>query len=89
MFLQEGSSCVWGRPGPSLPSRHSKKGQGVMGRGWTASSLGASCSQSLSLLCPSHRPSLLTAFCLLALQTLLPTSLSCLVLEFSMSLPTF
>lgn len=78
MFLQEGSSCVWNRPGPSLPSRPCRRG-----RGWQARGGQHLCSRSLlsvSLSFLTTDPSLITRLYLLALQTLLPTSLSCLIM---------
>lgn len=53
MFSQEGSSCVWNRPGPSLPSRPCRRGHG-----WQARSGQHLCSRSLlsvSLFFPNHR----------------------------------
>lgn len=84
---RKGASCVWNRPGPSLPSRHCRCGHGVAGKGWTAAWLEAP-TLTLFLPFPNHRPLPPNLFVyLLASQTLLPTSLSCQILEFSPSPP--
>lgn len=90
MLSQEGNSCVWNRPGFHHPA-----GPAGWGAGWPARGgkpLGSRSLISFFLSLSSFLiadASLLTFFFfffyLLASQTLLPTFLSCLFLEFSLA----